>query len=147
MNKWTQTDKRWAKDNMAIEGDTIEKWGCFLTSLANVIGTDPGSLNEIFKIQKIYNGPSFPGEESSIDTYKLRTIMKVSLKKVTYAEVQTFHSDNYIVCIRDIASPSGKHYCNLLDVTNRYIIYWDVYNGIEKTTYMTDVIGIYMVSI
>ena len=146
MNKWIQTDPAWAHEDMAMEGDKIEEWGCFLTAIANVIGTDPGTLNGIFKIQGVYQGKGFPMEESEIDCTKMRQVLKISVKKITIVEAIAYQGNNLIVCIRDNLSPSGKHYCNVLYTNDRYLTYWDVYKGGEKVAKNTDIIGLYLIS-
>lgn len=146
MNRWIQTDPAWAYDDMAIEGDKIEEWGCFLTAIANVIKTDPKSLNEIFRTNGVYQGKGFPMEESEIDCTKMRQILHISVKKITIVEAIAYQGDNLIVCIRDRLSPSGKHYCNVLYTNDRYITYWDVYKGGEKVAKNTDIIGLYLIS-
>ncbi len=146
MNKWVQTDPRWAGNDMAIEGDKIEEWGCFLTAVANVIGIDPGKLNEIFRVQDVYLGKGHPMSESEIDCSKMRNVLHISVRKLSIPEGIAFGGNNIIVCIKDNLSPSGKHYCNMLYMNDRYITYWDTYKGGEKVVKNTDIIGLYLIS-
>jgi len=138
-----QTDKRWSNESMGLEGDTLGKYGCFVTAMANILEITPLELNNTFKKENVYLGKKFPNEESEIDYMKARRATNTTFRRLLIKEIDTVSIEQIILVIESDVSPSGVHYVNcLLDNFNTIKIF-DVYNGNEYFIDKNKIIGAY----
>ena len=128
----TQTDPQW-RDTEMTKGITIGQYGCLLVSLSNCVRQssigyrehmNPAALNTILQ-----NNGGFTPQGliiwSVLEKFFFCQHTNIMKRKPIFAS--NIHN------IIQIPYMDTGHFCNLLDVSDHGYIYFDVYDGIEKT--------------
>jgi hypothetical protein len=140
--KNTQTDKRWAMEVMTQCNEKYRSWidyiwryGCLVTSIANIIEKTPKELNNIIKENRCYeylNNPDTPENKASfLILNKLKSTINIGvLNGLSHKEYKA--SDKVFWIARIIHRTGGGHYINVLRKEANTWIVFDVENGKEK---------------
>jgi hypothetical protein len=128
---FTQTDKRWSNDDMGMAGDKIWRWGCLISSIANIItkciGVEvtPGQLNAQLRANGGYMGSKYPGEESDLNWSYLQSLygFKCNLN-ISKDDFSVVPNKGYIAMV--IHPLTGKgHFINVM---NKNVGNWDCFD-------------------
>jgi hypothetical protein len=142
MLKNTQTNKRWAMEVMTQCNEKYRSWtdyiwryGCLVTSIANIIEKTPKELNYIIRENRCYeylNNPDTPENRASfLILNKLKSIINIGVRNgLSYKEYKT--ADKVFWIARIIHRTGGGHYINVLRKEANTWVVFDVENGKEK---------------
>jgi len=135
-----QTDKRWKNNIMQYKGQTIGKYGCLVTTIANInqyIGKmrlNVAELNDYCNTNKLYYGGSY-----------LRTddlLFQLGMKRKKHAEYVDKPSYFYYIYY---VYKGYKHFTNITHMDDTYAYVFNVYNGKRERIYIDDIMILYRV--
>lgn len=131
-NLYTQTDKRWRDDSMAIPKDKLWRWGCLVTCISNILSdrfkTDitPGMLNTWLRNNSGYLGKEHRGSESVLLWNTLEK--EYNFKHKRYVTFKDDKNKYYIgVVLHNLTK--ADHFINVLDYDNDLYLCFDVETG------------------
>jgi len=149
MLKNTQTDKKYGNEimtqcNEKYRGwiDYISRWGCLVTSLANILDMTPKELNDIIKENKcyeyLYDKKTVENRASFLMLDRLRFIINTSI--VNDLNYKNYYEEDRTYWIaRIIHRSGGGHYVNVLRKEANTWMIFDVENGKEKRLQNKDI--------
>ena len=145
----TQTDKKYGNEIMTqcnekyrVWIDRIRRWGCLVTSLANILDLTPKELNDIIIMHACYeylDNPNTPENRASfLMLDKLKNILSISvINDLPYKDYVDRAGIYWIA--RIIHRTGGGHYVNVLRKESNVWVIFDVENGKEKRLQNKDI--------
>ena len=157
-----QNDPKW-KNVIMTKGpgwvDTLEVWGCLVTSLANIFqhimqkSFTPKDMNDVITEAKAYyylDNPGTPESVASVIVWeKIKQIFSGSCEinlRINAYKYRLIEGRFYIGKIKSQYSPTGSHYINVLHKSGNYFTTFDTYTGhvkiyhISKIQYLHEIV-------
>jgi hypothetical protein len=139
---WNQNDYRWKSETMGLPIDTIGRYGCLVTSYANISlflkeSFNPYQLNKIIKDVKGYAKLNYEGTADNMASNLLNfAIEKILNIKSENLPAFDYDEKAFYIGMINLCLPSGKletHYINILEFTKESVKIFDVWDGTIRT--------------